>query len=223
MDGNSITRDVLAQRIDHAVLRPEATSDDLRAGCEMCARCGVFSICVRPCDVAEARRWLAGSNVAVGTVVGFPHGIQTSVAKACEAARAIQDSADELDMVIHIGKLRDGALAFVRDDIAGVVATAEGRPVKVILECCYLDDAQKAAGCQAVVEAGAQFVKTSTGFGPGGATVEDVALLRRQVGPDFGVKAAGGIRTLADAKAMIAAGANRLGCSCTEALLAEIR
>ncbi len=208
--------------IDHAVLAPQAGLAELSAGCELAAGCGAASLCVRPCDVADAARQLAGSGVAVGTVIGFPHGAVHTSTKVAEARQAIADGANELDMVVNIGWLRDGRSADVRDEIAAVVAAADGRIVKVILECCYLDREQMAAGCAAVVDAGAQFVKTSTGFGSSGATADDVRFLRSQVGQEMGVKASGGIRTLADALAMVDAGADRLGTSRTEAILAEL-
>jgi deoxyribose-phosphate aldolase len=212
----------LAARIDHAALRPEATIREVRAACELAARCRVGCLCVRPCDVREAREALEGSSVALGSVVGFPHGAHATAVKVAEARRAIADGADELDMVINIGRLRSGEAGYVGREIAAVVEAAGGRIVKVILECCYLDGEQKAAGCRAARQAGAHFVKTSTGCGPGGATVEDVRYLRRHVGASMGVKAAGGIRTLADALAMVEAGADRIGTSSTETILAEL-
>jgi deoxyribose-phosphate aldolase len=215
------SREELAALIDHAVLKPDATAADLAATCDLCARLGVGNLCVRPGDVVVARRKLDGSGVSVGTVIGFPHGIQVGAVKAAEARHAVDDGAEELDMVIPIGRLIDGDVDFVRDDIAGVVAAGGGRTVKVILECCYLTDEQIDAGCAAAIAAGADFVKTSTGFGTAGATVEAVARLRAAVGEKLGVKAAGGIRTLADALAMIEAGATRIGTSRSEAILAE--
>jgi len=215
------SRDELASMIDHAVLSPNATIDDLREGCELVRRLGVGCMCVRPCDVAAARAQLAGARVAVATVVGFPHGDAVTAIKAAEARQAVADGADELDMVLNIGALRSGRLDYVRDDIAAVVAAADGKIVKVILECCYLDRDRKVAACEAAVQAGADFVKTSTGTGPAGATVEDVALLRAHVPEGVGVKAAGGIRTLGDCLAMIEAGATRVGASATESILAD--
>jgi len=209
----------LAAMIDHAVLRPDASQDDLRTASELVTKHRVGCLCVRGCDVAAAKRLLAGSGVRLGTVIAFPHGTSSPAAKVAEAQRAVGDGADELDMVLNIGRLRDGDTAYVQDEIAAVVAAAPGRCVKVILECGYLDEQQMAKACRAAVAAGARFVKTSTGFGPRGATVEDVRLLRRHVGSDCGVKAAGGIRTLDDALAMIAAGADRIGTSSTEAIL----
>lgn len=213
-------RDALAGMIDHAELRPDGVGADLRAACEVARRYGVASLCVRPCDVAAAREMLAG-GIAVGTVVGFPHGSAATTVKVFEARRAIADGATELDMVVNIGRLRDDDVDYVRDEIAAVVEAAEGRIVKVILECCYLDRNRIAAGCRAAIEAGAGFVKTSTGFGRSGARVRDVRFLRRQVGQSLGVKAAGGIRTLADALRMIRAGASRIGTSHTHNILTD--
>ncbi len=216
------SRAALAKRIDHAILRPELTRNDLCAQCDRCAEFGVWSVCVRPSDVSLAVKRLDGTGVHIGTVVAFPHGTAQTSVKAGETARAVDDGAEEIDMVLNIARLRSGEVEYVRDDIAAVVSTAAGRCVKVILETCYLEEAPKIAACRSAVQAGAQFVKTSTGFAPAGATVEDVRLLRREVGPDFGVKASGGIRTLADAKAMLAAGANRLGTSRTAEILAKL-
>ncbi|MDP7637358.1 MAG: deoxyribose-phosphate aldolase [Phycisphaerae bacterium] len=223
METQNITRESLAAIIDHAVLSPAATLCDLRDGCELAARYHVASVCVRSCDVAPATEFLAGAPVAVGAVIGFPHGGSDSSVKAAEAVRAVDEGAGELDMVINISHLREQRIDEVRSDIAAVVRPAAGRPVKVILECCYLDQAQMAAGCRAAAEAGAAFVKTSTGFGPSGATVEDVRFLRRQVGNRLGVKAAGGIATLVDALAMIRVGASRIGTSKTNSILKELK
>jgi deoxyribose-phosphate aldolase len=222
MPPERLSRNALAAMIDHAVLSPAATEDDLAAGCEVAGRWKIASLCVRPCDVAEACRHLAGSGVAIGTVIGFPHGSTTTAAKVAETRQAVDDGADELDMVLRIGVLRSGRGDLVGEDIAAVVAAASGRSVKVIAECGYLDRGQIVAAAQLAVQAGAQFIKTSTGFGPCGARLEDVRLLRQTVGPGFGVKAAGGIRSAEDALAMVAAGANRLGTSATEAILAAL-
>ena len=219
---SGLSRDRLARMIDHAVLGPDATRADLEAACELVRRHSVACLCVRPCDVAEAANALTGSGVAVGTVIGFPHGTAQSEVKVVEAVRAVAEGADELDMVVNVGRLRDGDIDYVREEIASVVRQAAGRTVKVILECCYLNREQMALGCQAAKDARAQFVKTSTGFGPKGARVADVRFLRKQAGDDLRVKAAGGIRTLSDALAMIHAGADRIGTSSTETILAEL-
>jgi len=211
----------LAGMIDHAILAPQATLADLRAGCELVKRLRIGCLCVRPCDVAGAAEALE-AGAAVGTVIGFPHGAAHSELKIAEAVRAVADGADELDMVLNVGRLRDGDVDYVGGEIAGVVGAAGGRIVKVILECCYLNREQMAVACEAAERAGAHFVKTSTGFGASGATAEEVRFLRRCVGDRLGVKAAGGIRTLADALRMIEAGATRIGTSSTEQILADL-
>ena len=221
MDPNS-QRHPLTRYIDHAVLSPAAGRDELISACELAARRNVRCLCVRPCDVADAAEQLKNfPEVAVGTVIGFPHGTTTTEAKVAEVRRAVADGADELDMVLNVARLRDGRLDDVRRDMATVVAAAEERLVKVILECGYLDRPQMAAACRAAQEAGCHFVKTSTGFGPCGARVEDVRFLRSCVGDALGVKAAGGIRTADNARAMIDAGATRIGTSSTEAILTQ--
>lgn len=217
-----ITQDELAAAIDHAVLRPTATLQDVRAACELAKKYPLASACVRPCDVAAAAKLLAGTRTVASTVIAFPHGTTATAAKVAEAARAAADGAEELDMVLNIGRLIEGDMNFVRDDIAAVVAAAGGRCVKVILECCFLNREQMAAACDAIITAGADFAKTSTGFGSGGATVEDVAFLRSRLPAHIGVKASGGIATLADATAMLQAGATRLGTSKTQNIMEEI-
>lgn len=217
-----MTRQQMAKMIDHAVLKPDATDDDLRAACELCARLDVASLCVRSRDVARTAELLAGSDVLPSTVISFPHGATCSAVKVAEAQQAVADGAEELDMVLPIGALRSGDIDGVRADIAAVVGAASGRCVKVICECCYLTDEQIVAACQAARQAGAHYVKTSTGFGSHGAKVEQVRLMRETVGETMGVKASGGIRTLADALAMVDAGATRLGTSSGEAILDEL-
>ena len=208
--------------IDHAVLKPDAGRDELLGACELVERRRIGCLCVRPCDVSAASKQLTGSGVAVGTVIAFPHGATHRKVKIAEAKQAVSDGADELDMVINIARLLDGEIDYVRDEIATVVRAVAGRIVKVILECCYLDRDQITAACLAAKDAGAHFVKTSTGFAAHGATDQDVRFLRREVGETMGVKASGGIRTLADAMKMIRAGANRIGTSSTEQILAEL-
>src|SRR5664279_591580 len=213
----------VAKTIDHSLLKPELGTDAVRAGCELARELNVASVCVKPCDVALAAELLAGSEVKVSTVIGFPHGSSTSAVKAFESERAIKDGAEELDMVLNIGRLRSGAVDEVRADIQAVVEVAAGRAlVKVILENAYLDEAQKVLGCRLSEEAGADFVKTSTGFAPSGATLEDLRLMRRSVSPGIGVKAAGGIRTLDALIDALNAGATRVGATATRALLAEL-
>jgi len=209
----------VAKMIDHSLLRPELTTAEVRMGYEIAARRGTASVCVRPSDVPSAVAALAGTGVLVGTVAGFPHGSATTAAKVAETRELIEWGADEIDMVLHIGRLRAGESAYVHDDIAAVVAAAQGRVVKVILENAYLDDEQKVAGCRLAERAGAAFVKTSTGFAPGGATLADIRLMRSTVSPSVEVKAAGGVRTLDTLLTLHEAGATRFGATATEAVL----
>ena len=216
----------IAKMIDHSLLRPELTDEDIVAGCEVARKYQVAAVCCRPSDVSRVKELLQGSGVKVDAVVGFPHGSHKTKTKVFEAEEAIKDGAEELDMVIHIGKLRSRDFDYVRNDIKAIadVAHSHGVILKVILENCYLDDELKEIGCKLAEEAGADFVKTSTGFGtpgvdlqgnkiPVGATTENVVLMRKTVGSNMGVKAAGGIHSLKEAEAMVKAGANRLGCS----------
>ncbi|MCS7060116.1 MAG: deoxyribose-phosphate aldolase [Anaerolineae bacterium] len=224
LDSATITYEQLAKAIDHSLLRPELTEAEVIAGCELAKRYNVASVCVRPCDVVLAARLLAGSDVAVGTVIGFPHGTTTTAVKVFEAQEALSNGAVELDMVLNIGALRSGKADFVRNDIAAVVEAARGRAiVKVILENAYLSDDQKVLGCQLSEQAGAHFVKTSTGFAPSGATLEDLRLMRASVGPNVQVKAAGGVRTLDMALAVIDAGCTRFGATATAVILEEFK
>ncbi|WP_433074391.1 deoxyribose-phosphate aldolase [Dactylosporangium sp. CA-052675] len=209
----------VAKMIDHSLLRPELTTADVRHGCEIAARREVASVCVRPSDVPLAVTALAGTGVLVGTVAGFPHGDTTTAVKAAEARALVEAGADEIDMVLHIGRLRDGDTGYVHDDIAAVVAVAQGRIVKVILENAYLTDAEKVTGCRLAERAGAHFVKTSTGFAPGGATLADIRLMRATVSPSVAVKAAGGVRTLDTLLTLHEAGATRFGATATETIL----
>jgi deoxyribose-phosphate aldolase len=221
----SMTVERLAKAIDHSLLRPELDLDAVAAGCELARRYHVASACVKPCDVVLARELLAGSDVKVSTVIGFPHGSSTAAIKRLEAEQALAEGAEELDMVLNIGRLRSGAADEVRTEIAVVVdlAAGQGGIVKVILENAYLDEAQKLLGCRLAEEAGARFVKTSTGFAASGATLEDLRLMRAAVSPAVEVKAAGGIRTLDAALAALEAGATRIGATATEAILEELR
>jgi deoxyribose-phosphate aldolase len=205
----------VAQFIDHTLLRPDALADDIRKLCLEAREYNFASVCVNPYWVVLAARELADSPVKVCTVIGFPLGANTTTTKVAETEEAIRSGAREIDMVINVGELRAHNHDVVRQDIAAVVAAAhrDGAIVKVILETALLNDHEKSAGALIAKNAGADFVKTSTGFGPHGATVNDVALLREMVGPDMGVKASGGIRTLEDLKSMMAAGATRIGAS----------
>jgi deoxyribose-phosphate aldolase len=204
-----------AALIDHTLLKPEAVERNIRQLCEEAATYHFASVCVNPTWVSLCAELLAESASKVCTVVGFPLGAMTSAAKAFEAANAIELGAQEIDMVMNVGRLRAGEWAAVRDDIAAVVAAshARGAIVKVIFETCLLSDEEKIAACVLSQDAGADFVKTSTGFNKGGATLADVALMRTAVGPVMGVKAAGGVRTAEDAGRMVAAGATRIGAS----------
>lgn len=203
-----------ARLIDHTLLAAQATPDEIARLCDEAREHGFCSVCVNPVHVPQARAALQGSDVKVCTVIGFPLGANTSATKAFEAAEAVKNGADEVDMVINIGLAKAGKWAVVQDDIAAVVrAVAPQTVVKVILEICLLNEGEIRKACAAAVAAGAHFVKTSTGFSSGGATVEAVRLMRECVGKDFGVKASGGIRTPEDFAAMVAAGANRIGAS----------
>ncbi|MET7970969.1 deoxyribose-phosphate aldolase [Micromonospora sp. NPDC005305] len=209
----------IAKMIDHSLLRPELTADDIRRGCEIAASRQVASVCVRPSDVGLARAALSGTGVLVGTVAGFPHGDTRTTIKAAETRELVDAGADEVDMVLHIGRLRSGETSYVYDDIAAVVAAAQGRVVKVILENAYLTDEQKVTGCRIAEQAGAHFVKTSTGFAPGGATLADIQLMRAAVSPHIEVKAAGGVRSLDTLLTLHEAGATRFGATATETIL----
>jgi deoxyribose-phosphate aldolase len=218
----ALTYEQIAKTIDHSLLRPELTEQEVSSGCELALRYHVASVCVRPCDVALAARILAGSDVKVGTVVGFPHGSSTTATKVFEARQALEEGAAELDMVINIGWLRSGHDDRVRDDIKAVVeAAGESALVKVILENAYLTDDQKVRGCQLAEDASAAFVKTSTGFAHSGATLEDLRLMRRSVSPHMQVKAAGGIRSLDALLDVLTVGVTRVGATQTAPILEE--
>ena len=212
----------MAAMIDHTILKAVAKRQDVEKLCEEAKNNGFASVCVNPVQVPLAAQLLSGSSVEVCTVVGFPLGATSHEVKAQEAAWAVQEGATEVDMVIDIGAAKEGRFDDVEADIAGVVAASKPAIVKVILEVCYLTEDEIVACCKAAVRAGAHFVKTSTGFGDSGATVEAVSLMRKTVGPDIGVKAAGGIRTAKNALAMVEAGANRIGCSAGLAIMAEL-
>ena len=215
----------IAAMIDHSLLRPELTLDDITVGCEIAAEHEVKSVCCKPADVVHASKVLAGSSVLVGTVVGFPHGSSTTETKVLEAREALQNGARELDMVLNIGRLRGGDETYVAADIRAIVevAAAENALVKVIFENAYLTDDEKVVACRLTEDAGADFVKTSTGFAASGATMEDLILMRRSVGPAMQVKAAGGVRTLDTLLAMVAIGVSRFGATATVAMLADAK
>ncbi len=205
----------IAALIDHTLLKPEATAEEIRKVCAEARQYGFASVCVNPYWVPLVAAELKGSGLKVCTVIGFPLGASMTAVKVAETEAAIAAGAQEIDMVENVGELRGGNVDAVREDIRAVVAAAHGRGaiVKVILETSLLNDDQKIAACLAAKDAGADFVKTSTGFSGGGATEHDVALMRKTVGPKMGVKASGGIRTLDDLKKMVAAGATRIGAS----------
>lgn len=217
-------RDV-AKTIDHSLLKPELDDAFVEDGCRLAAEYDVASVCVRPADVKRAKAILEGTDVAVGTVIGFPHGSSATPTKMFEARQALADGAKELDMVINIGALRSGRDEDVRDDIAAVVrvAHAEGALVKVILENHYLTDEEKVRGCRLAEAAGADFVKTSTGYAETGATHADLRLMRESVSPHVQVKAAHGVRTLDDLVAVLALGVTRVGATQTKAILDDFR
>ncbi len=208
----------VAALIDHTLLKPDATQDDIDHLCAEARKYKFASVCINPVWVAYCKEQLAGTDVMVASVVGFPLGALPTEAKASEAARAVEQGADELDMVLNIGFLKSGRYQEVEQDVRRVVEAAGGKTVKVIIETALLSDEEKVQACLLAKRAGAHFVKTSTGFSKGGATVHDVAIMRRVVGPGMGVKASGGIRTGEDARQMIAAGASRIGASASVAI-----
>ena len=209
-----------AALIDHTILAPQATKEQVKQLCGEAMEYGFHSVCVNSSFVYYCARLLKDSGVAVCTVIGFPLGAMSTAGKVAEAEQAMADGASELDMVIHVGMIKSGDWEYVKQDISSVVEAAKGRAiVKVILETCLLTDDEKVKACRICEECGADFVKTSTGFSKGGATIEDVALMRRTVGSGMGVKASGGIRSLEDAQAMVKAGAVRLGTSSGVAIM----
>lgn len=218
-------RSELAGMIDHTLLRPDAGEQDIIRLCNEALHYRFKAVCIAPVWVPTALKALSGTDTRVATVIGFPLGSTLAEVKAFEARMAMEDGAHELDMVIQVGLLRTGDTAAVLRDIRGVVSAAKefpGSVVKVILETALLTDPEKILGCRLAKEAGADFVKTSTGFAKGGATVEDVSLLRKTAGSHMGVKASGGIRDLRTALAMIDAGANRIGCSASVQIMGEL-
>ena len=197
---------------DHTLLRTDCSSDEIKALCDQAVKYGCASVCIPPCHVAGAKRY-AGDKMKICTVIGFPNGYMTTAAKAFEAADAVKNGADEIDMVIKLSMVKDGCWDKVAEDIVAVRKACEGKILKVIIECCLLTEAEKIRLCGIVGASGADFIKTSTGFSKGGATREDVELLRRYSPEHVTVKAAGGIASLADAEDFIALGAERLGTS----------
>lgn len=219
--GTELTVQNIADLIDHALLKPDLRPCEVAKGIEEVAALQAWSVCVRPSDVRDAARLLAGAHTKVCTVIGFPHGTTSTVAKVAEARQALADGAVELDMVLNIGRLRGGDIDTVRADIAAVVAAGHegGALVKVIFETALLDQGEKVDACRAAVDAGADFVKTSTGFAGGGATVEDILLMANNVPDRVSVKASGGVRDLTTTLAMVSAGASRIGTSSTAVIL----
>ncbi|NJN16105.1 MAG: deoxyribose-phosphate aldolase [Oscillochloris sp.] len=217
----SISDSPIAGLIDHTLLKPEATPEQIAALCKEARRYRFASVCVNPTFVPLCARLLQGSPVVVCTVIGFPLGATTSKVKVFETAQAVGNGAHEVDMVLAVGRLKAGEYGEVADDIAQVAAAAHSANaiLKVIIETALLTDEEKIAACLLAVRAGADYVKTSTGFSGGGATVADISLMRRVVGPHIGVKASGGVRSLADAQAMVQAGATRIGASAGVAIV----
>ena len=211
----------LAEYIDHTCLRPDATAKDIERLCAEAREHRLYAVCVNGSRVELARHCLEETTVKVATVVGFPLGAMDTDAKRFETEAAIDAGAQEIDMVLNVGRLKDGDDRFVFRELRDVVEAADGLPVKVIIEACLLTRDEKLRACSLILESGARFVKTSTGFAAGGATIEDVKLLRAAVGPKLGVKAAGGIRDAATARAMIEAGANRIGTSAGVAIVTD--
>ncbi|MBT2698009.1 deoxyribose-phosphate aldolase [Bacillus sp. ISL-40] len=210
----------IAAMIDHTLLKPEATRQQIESLCQEAKEYKFASVCVNPTWVGTAKELLQGSGVMVCTVIGFPLGATTSETKAFETKNAIENGAEEVDMVINIGALKDHNDELVEKDIRAVVEAAKGKAhTKVIIETSLLTNEEKIHACELAVKAGADFVKTSTGFSTGGATAEDIALMRKTVGPDLGVKASGGVRSTEDVQKMIEAGATRIGASSSIAIV----
>lgn len=205
--------------IDHTLLKAFATKDDIKKLCEEAVQYNFKSVCVNPANVSLAKELLKGSDVLVCTVIGFPLGANTMETKWAETVDAVNNGADEIDMVINIGKAKEHDYQYITEEIQGVVGAASGRLVKVIMETCYLTDEEKVAVCQCAARAKAQFVKTSTGFGTGGATVHDVELMKASIPADMCVKASGGIRSFEDLDMMVKAGASRIGASSGVAIM----
>jgi deoxyribose-phosphate aldolase len=218
------TRSEIAAQIDHTVLNPTSPHQAFVDACDYAVANHCASVCICPFFVRECSDLLRGSGVAVCTVIGFPHGTHSTEAKVAEARIAMEDGAAELDMVVNVSKCKDGDWDYVERDIAAVCRAVHGagRLLKVIFECCFLSDEEKIRLCEICTRVGADFVKTSTGYGSGGATVADIALMKAHVGPGVQIKAAGGIHTAEELLALRAAGADRFGCSRTEAILAGI-
>jgi deoxyribose-phosphate aldolase len=223
--GNSIADKNLAKKIDHTMLKPDATPDEIKTLCEEAKKYNFASVCINPCYVSLCSKLLKDTEVKVCTVIGFPLGATTTDVKKTEAEQAIQNGAQEIDMVINVGQLKQGNYEYVFNDVNSVVQTAKKKKVicKVILETALLTDEEKVKACLICKKAGADFVKTSTGFSKGGATVGDVALMKYVVGSSIGVKASGGIRTKKEAEEMIASGADRIGASASVKIVTGVK
>jgi deoxyribose-phosphate aldolase len=221
----SLTYDAIAKRIDHSLLGPALSAPELEDGCHLAARYQVASVCIKPYAVALAQQILQGSGVAVGTAIGFPHGGHATAVKAFEAQQAMADGATEIDMVINIGQAKGGQWQAVASDIAAITKTAHdgGAVVKVIFENCFLTDEEKIQLCRICGDVGADYVKTSTGYGTGGATLDDLRLMRRSAPPHVKLKAAGGIRTLDSMIEVAQLGCDRIGASRTAEILDELK
>lgn len=215
----------LSQMIDHTILKANATEEEVKTLCEEAIEHQFATVCINPCYIPQVVHLLQGTNVGITTVIGFPLGSTTSMTKASEAKEAVLFGATEVDMVINVGALKDEKYDYIIYEIGSVVKAAKevckNAIVKVIIETCLLTKDEIVKACQLAVEAGADYVKTSTGFSTGGATVEDITLMRQTVGPNIGVKASGGVRTYEDAKAMIDAGATRIGASASVKIINE--
>lgn len=214
-------KEKIAKTIDHSLLKPEMTREEVRQGCEIAKKYNVASVCCKPSDVAFCAEILKGTDVEIGTVVGFPHGSSTTDTKVFETKKAIADGATEIDMVLNIGQLKSGLNDLVKTDVAAVVEAADGKLVKVILENAYLTDEEKITACKLCEVAGAHYVKTSSGYAPTGATVADVKLMRASVSPAVKVKSAGGVRTLDALIEMLDAGVERSGATTTSNIIDE--
>ncbi len=220
---NTIDTKLLAAKIDHTILKADATKQQVIDYCRQAKENGFASVCVNPCHVSLVAAELKGSEVKVCTVIGFPLGAESSDIKAYAAGIAVKEGAYEIDMVINIGAMKDGDFDYVEKEIKKVVDASGSALVKVIIETCYLDQEQKIQACKLAVKAGAQFVKTSTGFGTAGATAEDIRLMKGIVGDGIGVKASGGVRSYREAMEMLDAGADRIGTSSGLKILGEIK
>lgn len=220
-----VTYKEIAEMIDHSLLKPTLTDQDIIDGCNLAKEYQVASVCVRPSDLPLCRQILAGSDVLLTTVIGFPHGTTTTKTKVAESAEAIENGAVELDVVLNIGKLRSGEYDYVADDLRAVISLAheKGVLVKVIFENCYLSKEEIIKACEICNEVGADYVKTSTGYGSGGATDEDLKLMRQHAAPNVKIKAAGGVRTLERAIEVQRLGVTRFGCTATAGILERLK